>query len=61
MRCESIYGLVLDQQRRTLVGETRHHPLEQTDLAIGLTQQQSPAIARYLTRRETGLNTARKM
>ena len=58
---EHLAKLVLDQQRRPPVGETRRHPLQQTDLAIGLTQQQSPAIARYPTRRETGLYAARKM
>jgi hypothetical protein len=61
MRCESIYGLALDQQRRPPVGETGRHPLEQIDLAIGLTQQQRPAIGRYLARSETGLDAARKM
>ena len=58
---EHLAKLVLDQQRRPPVGETRPHPLQQTDLAIGLTQQQRSAIARYLTRRETGLYPARKM
>jgi hypothetical protein len=30
---EHLAKLVLDQQRRPKVGETRRHPLEQTDLA----------------------------
>ncbi len=53
--------LVLDQQRRPPVGETGRHPLQQTDLAIGLTQQQRSAIGRYLAGRETGLDPTRKM
>jgi len=35
--------------------------LQQTNLAIGLAQQQRAAIGRYLTRCETGLHAARKM
>ena len=53
--------LVLDQQRRPKVGETRCHALEQADLAIGLAQQQRSTIGRYLAGRETGLHAARKM
>ena len=52
---------VLDQQRRTPVGETGRYPPQQTDLAIGLAQQQRPAIGRYLPSRETGLYPPRKM
>ncbi len=58
---EHLVKLVLDQQRRPPVGETRCNPLQQTDLAIDLAQQQRSAIGRYLTRRETGLYPARKM
>ena len=53
--------LVLDKHRRAPVGETRRHPLQQTDLAIGLPQQQRTAIARHLPGCETGLYPARKM
>src|ERR1700691_49406 len=58
---EHLAKLVRDQQRRPPVGKTRRHPLQQTDLAISLTQQQRSAIGRYLTRCETGLYAARKM
>jgi len=47
---------VLDQQRRPPVGETKRHPLQQTDLAIGLAQQKRAAIARYPARSETGFD-----
>ena len=58
---EHLTKLVLDQQRRPPVDETGRHPLQQTDLAIGLTQQQRPAVGRYLPGCETGLYPARKM
>jgi hypothetical protein len=54
-------GLGHDQQRRPTVGKTRRHPLRQSDLAIGLTQQQRTAIGRYPARCETGFHAARKM
>ena len=58
---EHLAKLVLDQQRRPKVGETRSHPPQQTDLATGLAQQKRTAIGRYLAGRETGLDAARKM
>jgi hypothetical protein len=62
MRCESIsVSWCCDQQRRPPVGETGRHTAQQIDLAIGLAQQQRPAVARYLTRCETGFYAARKM
>jgi hypothetical protein len=58
---EHLSKRVLDQQRRPPVGETRRYALEQTDLPIGLAQQQRSAFARYLAGGETCFDAARKM
>ena len=58
---EHLGELVRNQQRRPLVGEAGGHAAEQIDLAIRLAQQQSSAVARYLSGRKTGFYSARKM
>jgi hypothetical protein len=45
--CQHLAQFVLEQPRRPSVGEATRHSLQQTDLAIGLPQQQSTPIAAY--------------
>jgi hypothetical protein len=58
---EHLGELVGDQQRRAAICKTARQPPQQADPPLHLTQQQGPAVARYLTSREPGLDTARKM
>jgi predicted RNase H-like HicB family nuclease len=43
------------------VAETLRYALQQIDLAVRLTQQQSPAVGRNLPSREPSLHPTRKM